>query len=169
MSFWVKPSDWDDPDTGNMLGLSLLDTANQPVFEVGYTGDNFLQYRMTGGAWQTTAYQMGTLGWSEVTLAVDTLHNTANLGISAYNDGGSSLGSARSVLSNQSLGLTSGAITGLQWDLRGGALDNGGVSYIQSFDDFSFAITAVTLVPEPGCVVLLIMAAVLLHAPRRRV
>lgn len=169
MSFWVKPSDWDDPDTGNMLGLSLLDAANQPVFEVGYTGDNFLQYRMAGGEWQTTAYQMGTLGWSQITVALDTLHNTASLGISAFNDGSSLLGISSSVLSNQSLGLISGEITGLQWDLRGGTLDNGAVSYIQSFDDFSFAITSVTPVPEPGCVMLLILAAALLHAPRRRV
>lgn len=169
MSFWLKPSDWDDPDTSNMMGLSLLDAANQPVFEVGYTGDNFLQYRLTGGAWQTTAYQMGSLGWSQITLALDTLHNTASLGISVFNDGSSLLGSASSVLSSQTLGLSSGAITGLQWDLRGGTLDNGAVSYIHSFDDFSFAITAVTPVPEPGCLVLLLTAVALLHAPRRRV
>jgi hypothetical protein len=168
MSFWVKPSDWDDPDTGNMMGLSLLDAANQPVFEVGYAGDNFLQYRMVGGTWQTTPYQMGTLGWSEITVALDTLNNTATLGISAYNDGSSLLGSSSSVLNNQSLGLVSGAITGLQWDLRGGALDNGAVSYIQSFDDFNFAITSVIPVPEPGGVLLLILGAALLHAPRRR-
>ena len=168
MSFWVKPSDWDDPDTGNMMGLSLLDSANQSVFEVGYTGDNFLQYRMIGGAWQTTAYQMGSLGWSEITVALDTLNNTATLGISAYNDGSSLLGSSIGVLNNQSLGLVSGAITGLQWDLRGGALDNGAVSYIQSFDDFNFAITSVIPVPEPGNVLLLILGAALLYAPRRR-
>lgn len=169
MSFWVKPSDWDDPDTGNILGLSLLDSANQPVFEVGYTGDNFLQYRMIGGNWQTTAYQMGTLGWSEITVALDTLNNTASLGISAYNDGSSMLGSSIGVLNNQSFGRVGGAITGLQWDLRGGTLDNGAVSYIQSFDDFNFAITSVTPVPEPGSILLLILGATLLHAPRRRV
>ncbi|OYW74356.1 MAG: hypothetical protein B7Z37_18095 [Verrucomicrobia bacterium 12-59-8] len=168
MSFWVKPSDWDDPDTGNILGLSLLDAANQSVFEVGYTGDNLLQYRLTGGAWQTTAYQMGAQGWSEIALVLNTLDNTASLGISAYNDGSSMLGGSSSVLNHQSLGLVSAALTGLQWDLRGGSLDNGAVSYIQSFDDFNFVVTAVTPVPEPGCAVLLILAATLLHAPRRR-
>ena len=165
MSFWVKPSDWDDQDTGNIFGLSLMDAANQPVFEVGYTGDNYLQYRFTGGAWQTTVYQMGTLGWSEIIVTLDTLDNTASLGISAYNDSSSLLGSDSSVLSNQSLGLVSGAFTGLQWDLRGGTLDNGAVSYINSFDDFNFAVAPV---PEPGCVTLLILAAAMLHAPRRR-
>lgn len=168
MSFWVKPSDWDDPDTGNILGLSLLDAANQSVFEVGYTGDNFLQYRLSGGAWQTTAYQMGTLGWSEITVALDTLNNTASLGISAYNDANSLLGSSSSVINSLSLGLSSGAITGLQWDLRGGTLDNGAISYIQSFDDFNFSVASVTPVPEPGGVVLVLLAAALLHAPRRR-
>lgn len=168
MSFWVKPSDWDDPDTGNILGLSLLDAANQSVFEIGYTGDNRLEYRLSGGAWQTTAYQMGSAGWSQITVMLDTAANTASLGISAYDDNSSLLGSSSSVLSNQSLGVISGAFTGLQWDLRGGSLDNGAVSYIHSFDDFNFAVTTLTPVPEPGGVLLLILAAALLHAPRRR-
>lgn len=165
MSFWVKPSDWDDQDTGNIFGLSLMDAANQPVFEVGYTGDNYLQYRLTGGAWVTTTYQMGSMGWSEIIVTLNTLDNTASLGISAYNDSSSLLGGDSSVLSSQSLGLVSGAFTALQWDLRGGTLDNGAVSYINSFDDFNFEVAPV---PEPGCVTLLILAAAMLHAPRRR-
>jgi len=72
------------------------------------------------------------------------------------------------VLNNQTLGLVSGAIIGLQWELRGGALDNGAVSYIQSFDDFNFTITSVIPVPEPGSVLLLLLGAALLNAPRRR-
>ncbi|WP_395751446.1 hypothetical protein [Prosthecobacter sp.] len=165
MSFWVKPTDWDDPDTGNLFGLSLMDAANQPVFEIGYTGDNFLQYRLTGGAWQTTAYQMGSAGYSEITVLLDTFNNTASLDISAYNDNSSLLGGDTSVLSQQALGVVSGALTGLQWDLRGGSLDNGAVSYIHSFDDFNFAVTPV---PEPGGVVLVVLGAVLLGMPRRR-
>ena len=165
MSFWVKPTDWDDPDTGNIFGLSLLDSANHPMFEVGYTGDNLLQYRLTGGAWITTAYQIGSMGWSEITVTLDTLGNTASLAVSAYNDTSSLLASSSSVLSNQSLGVVGGAFTGLQWDLRGGTLNNGAVSYINSFDDFNFAVAPV---PEPGCVTLLILAAALLRTPRRR-
>jgi hypothetical protein len=168
MSFWVKPSDWDDPDTGNILGLSLLDAANQPVFEIGYTGDNFLQYRLTGGAWQTTTYQMGSAGYSEITVLLDTFTNTASLDISAYNDNSSLLGGDSSVLSHQALGVISGALTGLQWDVRGGSLDNGAVSYIHSFDDFNFSVSTVTPVPEPGSVLLLVLATAVLHAPRRR-
>lgn len=169
MSFWVKPSDWDDPDTGNMLGMSLLDAANQPVFQFGYTGDNFLQYRLSGGAWQTTAYQIGSGGWSEISVVLNTAANTASLSLMAFNDSTSQLGSNIDVLTGQSLGVISGALTGLQWDLRGGSLSNGAVSYIHSFDDFSFVVTPVPVpVPEPGCVMLLLLSVVLLQAPRRR-
>jgi len=169
MSFWVKPTDWDDPDTGgNILGLSLLDAANQPMFEIGYTADNLLQYRLTGGAWQTTAYQMGSAGYSEITVVLDTLTNTASLDLSAYNDNSSLLGGDTSVLTHQALGVVSGAFTGLQWDLRGGSLDNGAVSYIQSFDDFNFTVSNLTPVPEPGSAMLLMLAVTLLHVSRRR-
>ena len=169
MSFWVKPTDWDDPDSGNMLGLSLLDAANQAVFEIGYTGDNLLQYRLTGGAWHTTTYQLGSAGYSEITVMLDTAASTASIGVSAFDDNSSLLGGNSSVLSNQSLGVISGAFTGLQWDLRGGVLANGAVSYIHSFDDFNFTVTPAPVpVPEPGAVVLLLLAAALLHAPRYR-
>ncbi|WP_395735369.1 hypothetical protein [Prosthecobacter sp.] len=165
MSFWVKPSDWDDPDTGNLFGLSLMDAANKPVFEVGYTGDNWLEYRLNGGAWQLTPYQMGSAGYSEITVMLNTADNTAGLAVNAYNDNSSLLSGNVDVLTNQGLGVASGALTGLQWDLRGGSLDNGAVSYIHSFDDFNFAVTPV---PEPGCPVLLLVAAGLWCWPRRR-
>ena len=52
-----------------------------------------------------------------------------------------------------------------EFDLRGGALDNGAVSYIHYYDDFNFVVTPV---PEPRGVGLLLMAAVALLGPRRR-
>lgn len=165
MSFWVKPTDWDDQDTGNIFGLSLLSAANQPMFEVGYTGDNRLEYRLTGGAWQVTSYSIGTLGWSEITVVLDTQHNTATLELNAYNDSSSLLGGNAIVLSSQAIGVAGGALTALQWDLQGGTLPNGAISYINSFDDFSFSAAAV---PEPQAMVLMLAAAFLLCAPRRR-
>jgi hypothetical protein len=165
MSFWVKPSDWDDPATGNIFGLSLLNAANQSMFEVGYTGDNHLQYRLTGGAWQTTSYVIGTLGWSEITVVMDTLHNTATLDVNAFNDSTSHLAGNSIVLSNQNTGVASGAFTGLQWDLQGGTLPNGAISYINSFDDFNFNVASV---PEPAGSMTLLLAAFLILAPRRR-
>lgn len=167
MAFWLCPSDWDDDDTDNILSLSLVDAANQTVFQVGYTGDNMLQYRVSGGSWQTTAYRMGTAGWSEVIVILDPVNNTAGLVTSAYDDFSSTLGPQTYVLANQLLGLDAGALTGLQWDLRGGTLNNGAASFKNYFDDFNFTLSPV-VVPEPGSVLLLGLAIVMLVMPRKR-
>lgn len=166
MSFWLNPTDWDDPDTGSIMSLSLRDAADQSVLEIGYTGDNLLQYRLPGsGSWQTTAFQLGSLGWSEISLILDTAADTASLAVRAFDDGSSTLGSSHGVLTSQSLGLDAGALTGMQWDLRGGALNNGAVSYIHYFDDFSFTLSPV---PEPGSLSLAGLAIIALLLPRRR-
>ncbi len=170
MSFWILPSDWDDPDSGgNMMGLSLRDAANQSLFEVGYTADNHLQYRLPGGgAWVTTADVLGSLGWSEITILLNTATDTAGLAVRAFDDTLLSLAGSNVILDGQSLGLDAGALTGLQFDLRGGTLDNGAVSYIHYFDDFNFSAVSATPVPEPGGVVLVLLAAVGVVWRRRR-
>ncbi len=166
MSFWVNPTDWDDLDTGNILGLSLMDAANQSVFEIGYTGDNRLEYRLPGdSAWHTTSWTLGTLGWSEVIVAIDTFANTASLSVRAYDDGLSSLGAESAVLSGQAMGLDASSLKNLQWDLRGGPLDNGAVSYNNYFDDFNFTVTPV---PEPGGLLLMVIAAFAALSERHR-
>lgn len=160
MAFWLCPSDWDDPDTDNIFGLSLRDAMGQTVFEVGYTGDNMLQYRLPGaGSWQTTAHRLGSLGWSELVVILDTANNTAGMVVMAYDDSTTTLGPETYVLANQALGLDSDALTGLQWDLRGGTLNNGAASFKNYFDDFSFTVTPV-LVPEPRSLPLIILGAV---------
>lgn len=159
MTFWVQPTDWDDEDSGgNMMGLSLRDAANQSVFEVGYTADNHLQYRLPGGAWVTTTDLLGSQGWSEITVMLNTAADTASLSVRAYNDTLHNLGISEVVLDNQSLGMDAGALTDLQFDLRGGSLDNGAVSYIHYFDDFSFSAVSATPVPEPGGAMLVMLA-----------
>lgn len=158
MSFWLCPSDWDDTDTDNILGISLQDAMSQTVFQVGYTGDNMLQFRLSGGSWQTTVNRMGTSGWSQVLVILDTLNNTAGLAVSAFDDTSGTLGPQTYVLSNQALGLNSDALTGLQWDLRGGALNNGAASFKNYFDDFSFTSSPV-LVPEPSSFFLIMAIA----------
>lgn len=167
MAFWLCPSDWDDTDTDNILSLSLRDAMGQTVFQVGYTGDNMLQYRLSGGTWQTTTDRLGSAGWSELVVILDTVNNTAGIAVSAYDDNTSSLGPQAYVLANQSLGLDSDALTGLQWDLRGGPLNNGAASFKNYFDDFSFTASPVP-VPEPGCLVLTSLAIVVLLLPRKR-
>jgi len=168
MAFWLCPSDWDDTDLDNILGLSLNDAASQTVFQVGYTGDNYLQYRLPGGgSWQTTAHRMGSAGWSELVVILDPVNNTAGIVVSAFDDMSMTLGAPTIVLSNQSLGLDAGALTELQWDLRGGPLNNGAASYKNYFDDFSFTLSPV-LVPEPGSLLLAGVALAFVCLPRRR-
>ncbi len=170
MSFWVQPTDWDNEDTGHMLGLALHDSLDQSVFEVGYTGDNFLQYRLPGknAVWHTTSYQLGSNGWSQITLAVDNLADTASLTVRAYSDVLASLTGSVSVLNERALGLDADALQSLQWDVRGGDLDNGAVSYLHFFDDFAFAITPGVPVPEPGSWVLIGVAGGACAMRRRR-
>lgn len=168
MAFWLCPSDWDDADVGNILSLSLRDAMNQTVFQVGYTGDNKLQYRFAGDSvWQTTNQVMGTQGWSEVVVTLDTANNTAGLASRAYNDFTTTLGVQTVVLANQSLGLDATALTNLQWDLRGGPLNNGAASFKNYFDDFSFNASPV-VVPEPGSLLLASLAISTLLLPRKR-
>lgn len=167
MAFWLCPSDWDDTDPDNILSVSLRDAMDQTVFQVGYTGDNLLQYRLAGGAWQTTAQRMGTAGWSELVVILDTVNNTAGIAVSAFDDTTSTLGPQTYVLANQSLGLDANALTGLQWDLRGGPLNNGAASFKNYFDDFSFTASPV-VVPEPGSLLLAGVALIALLLPGRR-
>ncbi len=167
MAFWLCPSDWDDTDLDNILSLSLVDAMDQTVFQVGYTGDNMLQYRLPGGTWQTTTERLGSAGWSELVVILDTVNNTAGIAVSAYDDNTFSLGSQTYVLSNQNLGLDSDALTSLQWDLRGGALNNGAASFKNYFDDFSFTVNPVP-VPEPSSLLLACLATATLLLPRKR-
>lgn len=171
MSFWARPTDWDNEDTGNIMGLSLMDSMNQSIFQVGYTGDNRLQYRLAGGgSWITTAYELGSNGWSQITVSVDTAANTASLAVRAYSDTLSALAATSTTVLNEAvMGLDAEALESLKWDVRGGALDNDAVSYVHFFDDFNFAVTPGTVVPEPGSMLLLGVALGLGACRRRRI
>ena len=170
MSFWLRPTDWDNEDTGNIFGLSMMDSMNRSIFEVGYTGDNRLQYRMADGdAWITTAYTLGSNGWSQLTVSVDNAANTASLAVRAYSDSLSALAASTTTVLNQGAMTTDAdALTTLRWDLRGGSLDNGAVSYVHFFDDFAFTVSPGTPVPEPGSALLLGLGLLLWGGRRRR-
>lgn len=168
MTFWFCPADTDDADAGNLFGLTLRDALGQSVFSVGYTGENVVQYRMTGAAgdWISTGSQVGTQGWSEMTVVLNTQTDTVNVNVRAYDDLNATLGGAVSILTGQSLGVDANALTDLRWDLRGGTLDNGAVSYKNYFDDFSFNVAPV---PEPGSVLGVALGTILLLRRSRRI
>ncbi|MBK8090781.1 MAG: hypothetical protein IPK32_01955 [Verrucomicrobiaceae bacterium] len=148
MAFWICPADTDDTDPDNVMGLSLRDAIGQTVFEVGYTGENILQYRLAGSSnWVSTGTTTGATGWSEIALVLNTAANTISLSARGYDDLNAVLGGMDTILSDQALGLDADALTELRWDLQGGALNNDGLSYKNYFDDFS--ITAAP-VPEPS-------------------
>ncbi len=167
MTFWFCPADTDDTDTGNLFGLTLRDALGQSVFSVGYTGENVVQYRLpgAGGSWISTASQVGTQGWSEATVTLNTESNTVNLSVRAYDDLTATLGSAVSIVNGQSVGFDADAFTSLRWDLRGGTLDNGAVSYKNYFDDFTFNVAPV---PEPGSLLCVALAGLFLTRRRQR-
>lgn len=163
--FWSCPSGDDDADTGDMVGIAFKDSAGQILVEVGYTGDNRVQYRVGGAtAWTTTAIHIGTTGWSEFSLNLDSQQNTVSLGVTAYDDAQFILGNETSLLNAMPLGFDALNLTDITWDLRGGALDNDAFSFKHYFDDFDFALTAV---PEPSAALLLMVSA-LLGWKRRR-
>ncbi len=166
MTFWFCPADTDDTDAGNLFGLTLRDALGQSVFSVGYTGENVVQYRMTGsgGSWISSASQVGTQGWSEMSVVLNTQSDTVNVSVRAYDDLTATLGSSVSILTGQSLGVNADALTDLRWDLRGGTLDNGAVSYKNYFDDFSFNVAPV---PEPGSALGVVLGSLILIRRRR--
>jgi hypothetical protein len=88
--------------------------------------------------------------------------------VRAYDDNTLTLDDQAYALANQSLGLDAGSLSGLQWDLRGGPLNNGAASFKNYFDDFSFALSPV-LVPEPGTLLLTLLAAAMAIKRRRNV
>jgi len=166
MAFWFCPSDADDPDADNILGLGLRDAMGQSVFEVGYTGENIIQYRMTGGgAWISTGTTVGTQGWSEMSLTINTDNDTVTFGVRVYDDLLGLSSTTTGILASQALGIDSAALTDLRWDLRGGALNNGAVSFKNYFDDFSFNAAPV---PEPGSALSVGLSTLILLRRRRK-
>ena len=115
--------------------------------------------------WISTGSQVGTQGWSEMTVVLNTQTDTVNVNVRAYDDLNATLGGAVSILTGQSLGVDANALTDLRWDLRGGTLDNGAVSYKNYFDDFSFNVAPV---PEPGSVLGVALGTILLLRRSRR-
>jgi hypothetical protein len=160
VSFWLCPSDYDDGYTDNVLGMAFRDSLGQTLFEIGYTGDNLLQYRVGNAAtWTTTTVTAGTQGWSMISLQLDLFSNTVSFSAAGFNDASSSLMPTVSLLNNTSLNLAAADLTSLDWTAVGM------VGFKNFFDDFSFSITPV---PEPGSALLVLLAAMPWRFLRRR-
>ena len=131
----------------------------QSVFGVGCRVENLVQYHMTGseGSWISSASHVGTQGWSEMSVVLDTQSDTVNVGVRAYDDLTATLGSSVSILTGQSLGVNADAVTELRWDFRSGTLDTA-LSYKNYFDDFSFNVAPV---PEPGSVLVVVLGSLM--------
>lgn len=151
-SFWTCPTDADDAIAIgiNTVAMSFRDSMGQILVDIGYTGDNLLQYRLAGSPiWQTTALSLGVSGWSQINLTLNTYTNSISLAARAYSDLNTSLGANTTVITDESLGFNTENVTGIEWT----ATDVDG--FKNFFDDFNFTLTAV---PEPGSLVLLGLA-----------
>lgn len=160
-SFWTCPTDADDVIAVGMntVAVSFRDSMGQILVDIGYTGDNLLQYRLAGSSiWQTTALSLGVSGWSQINLALNTHTNSISLAARAYSDLNTSLGANTTVITDESLGFNTENVTDIEWT----ATDVDG--FKNFFDDFDFTLTAV---PEPGSLLLVLLAAIVGMRRRR--
>ncbi|GEP44889.1 hypothetical protein [Brevifollis gellanilyticus] len=160
-SFWTCPTDADDDIAigVNTVGLSFRDSMDQILVDIGYTGDNFLQYRIGGSStWQVTALNLGATGWSQINLVLDTQANSVSLAARAYSDITGTLGTDTTVFTDQLLGFNTDNVTQIEWT----ATDVDG--FKNFFDDFDF--TLMSVVPEPGSLTFLVLAW--LYSMRRK-
>lgn len=152
LNFWVCPSDYDDTESINVLGMAIKDSLGQTLLEVGYTGDNFLQYRIGGAAsWQTTSINLGTQGWSMISLQIDTAVDAVGLSAAGFDNNTSLLGPTTGLFSGQSIGLAAADLATLEWSAVGT------VGFKNYFDDFAFSVSP-TPVPEPGAALMVLLA-----------
>jgi hypothetical protein len=162
LTFWTCPTDADDLSVGmNTVAMSFRDSLGQTLVDVGYTGDNFLQYRIGGSAvWQTTAISLGTLGWSEITVSIDTAANDISLAARAFSDVNTTLQTSVNVITDEDLGFNADSLT----DIEFSAADADG--YKNFYDDFDFNLS-LSPVPEPGSAGMLLLAGACLLRRRR--
>jgi hypothetical protein len=162
-SFWNCPSQNDEDVLSNVLGMTFKDSVGNSLVEIGYTGDNFLQYRIgTESNWQTTAVNLGAHGWSQITVTIDTYGNKVSLAAKAFNDLTSTLGSTTTVFTDEVLGFDTANVT----DLEINAVAVPGATSKNFFDDFNVTLAPV---PEPGSAVMVLLAGLWMTRRRRAI
>lgn len=165
MSFWLDPSDADNSFSGNVFDLCLNDVSGLTFLEIGYSGDDLLQYRLLGQAdWTSTGFRFGTGGWSEVSLTIDSAASSFSLSGQRYDDTTGTLESGKDILLDGALGFSPGALSSLSYKLQGGYLDSTSLNEAHFFDDVTFNPVAV---PEPGSALLVALSMTGLLRRRR--
>lgn len=165
MSFWLEPSAADNSFQNNVFDLSLKDDSGLSFIEIGYSGDDFLQYRLLGDStWTNTQFQFGNGGWSELSLSIDADTGSFSLSGQRFDDSTGTLDSMHDILSNAALGIQPGTLRTLSYQLQGGYLNDASLNEAHYFDGFSF--TSVP-VPEPGSTLLVALSTLGLFRRRR--
>lgn len=165
LSFWLDPSADDNGYDSNVFGLALNDASGAAVFELGYSGSDFLQYRLHGqSSWNTTDLHFGNHGWSEISLLINTETDSFSLSSQSFDDSLGSLLADRQIISNAAMGIHASQMNSVSWKLEGGYLDASSTDSAHYFDDFSLMAVSV---PEPGSALLLVVTGLGLLRRRR--
>ena len=165
LSFWLDPSADDNGNVSNVFDLALNDTSGAVLFELGYSGSDFLQYRLHGETdWNTTDLHLGNNGWSEVSLLINTASDSFSLSSESFDDDQGLLMANRTLISEAAMGIHSSQLNSVSFNLEGGYLDAASMNSAHYFDDFNMMVVAV---PEPGSALLLALSVVGLLRRRR--
>lgn len=163
LSFWLDPSADDNGFDSNVFDLALNDASGTSFIELGYSGSDFLQYRLHGqSSWNTTDLHLGNNGWSEISLLINTETDSFSLSSQSYDDTQGTLLADRKLIADAAMGIHPSQMSSVSWNLEGGYLDGTSMDSAHYFDDFN-----VVAVPEPGTALLLALTGLGLLRRRR--
>jgi len=163
LSFWLDPSATDNSYGSNVFDLVLNDASGAAFMELGYSGSDFLQYRLHGQSfWNTTDLHFGNKGWSEISLLINTNSDSFSLSGQGFDDTQGTLQADRKLISDAAMGIHPSQLNSLTLNLQGGYLDASSTDSAHYFDDFSLM-----AVPEPGSALLLALSGLVFLRRRR--
>ncbi|MGJ8639674.1 MAG: hypothetical protein ACSHYA_09800 [Opitutaceae bacterium] len=156
-SIWLCPqvSGFGEPGD-DYFHWSFRDSSGNLGFQLGYDGDNTLQYRDTdSGAWTSTGFTLDTSDWDQVNISFDLDDDSWDL--SVFDTSASQL---TSLVSEEDTGMVLSDVASIDWHLEAF-----GSSVKHFFDDSEFGV-----VPEHASFpfLLSLMCAVTVIARRRK-